>query len=89
MKYGKIENNIVVQVQPNFEDGFVEIADNVEARMEQKADGSFDFPQSHYDEIQAEKDRLEQVKTNRASAKTKLMAGEPLTEEEADVMIGG
>ena len=25
----------------------------------------------------------------KASAKTKLMAGEPLTEEEADVMIGG
>ena len=25
----------------------------------------------------------------RESAKTKLMAGEPLTEEEADVMIGG
>ena len=89
MKYGKIENNIVVQVQPYFEDGFVEIADNVEARMEQKADGSFDFPQSHYDAIQAEKDRIEQVKTNRASAKTKLMAGEPLTEEEADVMMGG
>jgi len=89
MKYGKIENNIVVQVQPYFEDGFVEIADNVEARMEQKADGSFDFPQSHYDAIQAEKDRIEQVKTNRASAKTKLMAGEPLTEEEADAMLGG
>ena len=57
--------------------------------MEQKADGSFDFPQSHYDLIQAEKDRIEQVKANKASAKTKLMAGEPLTEEEADVMIGG
>ena len=25
----------------------------------------------------------------KASAKTKLMAGEPLTEEEADVMLGG
>jgi len=84
MKYGKIENNIVVQVQPNQEEGFVEIADNVEAQMEQKADGSFDFPQSHYDAIQAEKDRLEQVKTTRASAKAKLISGEALTEEEAD-----
>ncbi len=87
MKYGKIENNIVVKVQPNFEDGFVEIADNVEAHMEQKADGSFDFPQSYYDAIQAEKDRLEQVKTNRASAKAKLIAGEPLTEAEADALV--
>ena len=87
MKYGKIENNIVVQVQPNFEDGFVEIEDNVEAHMEQKEDGSFDFPQSHYDAIQAEKDRLEQVKVTKASAKAKLMAGEPLTEAEADTLI--
>ena len=31
-----------------------------------------------------------QAKENlKASAKTKLMAGEPLTEEEANVMIGG
>ena len=84
MKYGKIENNIIVQVQPYFEDGFVEIPDNADSHMEQKADGSFDFPQSHYDAIQAEKDRLEQVKTTRASAKAKLIAGEALTEDEAD-----
>ena len=87
MKYGKIENNIVVQTQPYFEDGFVEIADNVEAHMEQKEDGSFDFQQSHYDEIQAEKDRLEQIKANRVSAKAKLMAGEPLTEDEANTIV--
>jgi len=87
MKYGKIENNIVVQTQPYAEDGFVEIADNVEAHMEQKEDGSFDFPQSHYDAIQAEKDRREQVKANRISAKAKLVAGEPLTEAEADTLI--
>ena len=86
MKYGKIVNNVVVQTQPYFEDGFVEIADNVEAHMEQKADGSFDFPQSHYDAIQAEKDRLEQIVTNRASAKAKLIAGEPLTEAEAEAI---
>ena len=87
MKYGKIENNIVVQVQPYLEDGFVEIADNVEAQMEQKADGSFDFPQSYYDNIQAEKDRIEQVKATRASAKAKLVAGEALTQEEADTIV--
>ena len=86
MKYGKIENNIVVQVQPYYEDGFVEIEDYVDSHMEQKADGSFDFPQSHYDAIQAEKDRLEQIVTNRASAKAKLIAGEPLTEAEAEAI---
>ena len=87
MKYGKIKNNIVVQVQPYLEDGFVEIADNVEAQMEQKTDGSFDFPQSYYDNIQAEKDRIEQVKATRASAKAKLVAGEALTQEEADTIV--
>ena len=87
MKYGKIEDNIVVQVQPYSEDGFVEIADNVEASMEQKADGSFDFPQSHYDAIQTETDRKAQVVTDKASAKAKLIAGEALTEAEADTIV--
>lgn len=41
-------------------------------------------------ELQAEEDAKVQAKIDlKASAKTKLMAGEPLTEEEADVMIGG
>ena len=31
----------------------------------------------------------EDLKNLKASAKTKLMAGEPLTEEEANVMLGG
>ena len=88
MKYGKIENNVVVQTQPYAENGFVEIADNVEAHMEQKEDGSFDFPQSHYDAIQAEKDRIEQVKATKQSAKEKLIAGEAMTEEEANVLVG-
>ena len=35
---------------------------------------------------QSDKETKENLK---ASAKTKLMAGEPLTEEEANVMIGG
>jgi len=87
MKYGKIENNIIIQVQPNQEDGFVEIADNVEATMEQKADGSFDFPQSHYDAIQAKEDEKQAQEELKASAKAKLIAGEPLTEEEAETIV--
>jgi hypothetical protein len=34
-------------------------------------------------------ENIEKRETLKASAKTKLMAGEPLTEEEANVMIGG
>tara|TARA_R100001463_G_scaffold136548_1_gene202208 strand:- start:29 stop:295 length:267 start_codon:yes stop_codon:yes gene_type:complete len=87
MKYGKIENNIVVQVQPYFEEGFVEIADSVEAQMEQKTDGTFDYPQSYYDKIQAEQDNITAQANLKASAKAKLIAGEPLTEEEADTIV--
>jgi hypothetical protein len=34
MKYAKIENNIVIQIQPNEEEGFVEVSDNVFCGME-------------------------------------------------------
>ena len=39
--------------------------------------------------LQEEEDANPSTEELKASAKTKLMAGEPLTEEEADVMIGG
>ena len=85
MKYGKIVDNIVVQVQPYFEDGFVEIADTVEATMEQKDDGSFDFPQSYYDAIQAQTDERAKVATDKASAHQKLV-DLGLTQDEADAL---
>ena len=87
MKYGKIENNIVVQVQPYFEEGFVEIADNVEAKMEQKSDNTFDYPQSHYDAIQARKDELTQLNTDKASGNQKLL-DLGLTQAEATALTG-
>ena len=44
-------------------------------------------------EVNAKMQELKDIDDNKpnlkASAKTKLMAGEPLTEEEANVMIGG
>lgn len=40
-------------------------------------------------EYQAKLDGITNRENLKTSAKTKLMAGEPLTEEEADVMIGG
>jgi hypothetical protein len=77
MKYGKIENNIVVQVQPYFEEGFVEITDSVEAQMEQKTDGTFDFPQSHYDKIQAQKNVELQYYVAVGTAQTTAQSGHP------------
>jgi hypothetical protein len=87
MKYGKIENNIVIQVQPYFEEGFVEIADDVKATMEQKADGSFDYPQSHYDAIQAEIDRKTQAKADALAGNNKLLEL-GLTQAEATALTG-
>ena len=46
----------------------------------------FDGVAPTWTEIKSEMDNYVDPKT---SAKEKLMAGEPLTEEEADVMIGG
>jgi|LULE01.1.fsa_nt_gb hypothetical protein len=40
-------------------------------------------------EYQAKIDGITNRENLKTSAKTKLMAGEPLTEEEANVMIGG
>jgi hypothetical protein len=87
MKYGKIENNIVVQVQPYQEDGFVQVADNVEAQMEQKSDNTFDYPQSHYDKIQAQQDKLTQSNADKASGNQKLL-DLGLTQAEATALTG-
>ena len=43
----------------------------------------------HAEMTQNHKDDLANKETLKASAKAKLMAGEALTEEEANVMIGG
>jgi hypothetical protein len=40
-------------------------------------------------ELPTEQEEIQARNVLKASAKTKLMAGEPLTEEEADVMLGG
>ena len=87
MKYAKIENNIVVQIQPYQEDGFVQVADNVEAQMEQKSDNTFDYPQSYYDAIQAKKDELTQLNTDKANGNQKLL-DLGLTQAEATALTG-
>ena len=44
MPYVKIENGIVVQKQPDKEEGFIKVSDNVICGMIQQADGSFIAP---------------------------------------------
>ena len=73
MKKGILDKNGYREVEMTAE----EIA-NKEARDEVKSV-----------KFQAEKDAEAEKQTLKDSAKTKLMAGEPLTEEEANVMLGG
>ena len=60
-----------------------------EADYNLRKDEMFDGEAPTWTEIKSEMDAIVDPETLKASAKTKLMAGEPLTEEEADVMIGG
>jgi hypothetical protein len=86
MRYAKIENNIAVQIQPYFEEGFIEVTDNVEAGMEKKLNNTFDYPQSYYDAIQARLAEKQAKEIAKASALAKLSAL-GLTEEEVQAII--
>jgi len=86
MRYAKIENNIAVQIQPYFEEGFIEVTDNVEAGMEKKLNNTFDYPQSYYDAIQARLAEKQAKEIAKASVLAKLSAL-GLTEEEVQAII--
>ena len=44
MKYAKIENNIVVQIQPNKQEGFIEVNDDIVCGMVKQSDDKFINP---------------------------------------------
>jgi hypothetical protein len=52
MKYALIENNIVIQIQPNLEEGFVEVSDDIVCGMVQVGD-SFVVPPQSFDNAMA------------------------------------
>ena len=60
----------------------VEMTAEEQAELNATRERTASEEETRQNEIQAKEDL-------KASAKTKLMAGEPLTEEEANVMIGG
>ena len=45
MKYAKITDNVVVQVQPYLEDGFIEVDDSTFCGMIDNGDGAFTTPE--------------------------------------------
>ncbi len=54
MKNAKIENNIVVQIQPNEENGFIKVEDYVICGMIKQQDNSFSNPIKTVQEIEIE-----------------------------------
>jgi len=51
MKYAKIINNTVVQIQPNKEDGFIKIDDNIICGMVQNEDKTFSLPEKDIEQV--------------------------------------
>ena len=75
----------IVSKRENFK-GYTGNPPSNESEYDAKKTDMFDGSAPTWTEIKSEMDNYVDPRT---SAKTKLMAGEPLTEEEADVMIGG
>jgi len=86
-KYAKIINNVVDTISDNPLEGFVEVADTVFARMVKAEDGTFDYTDEEKTAFTAERNRLAEVETKKASGKQKLL-DLGLSEEEVKALIG-
>lgn len=75
----------IVSKKENFQ-GYTGNPPSNETEYDAMKTDMFDGSAPTWTEIKSEMDNYVDPKT---SAKEKLMAGQPLTEEEADVMIGG
>lgn len=65
MRYAKIENNIVVQIQPNKEDGFIKVIDNVVCGQVKNEDGTY----SNLEKTQEELDAIAEQEAKTAKLK--------------------
>tara|TARA_R100000654_G_scaffold12166_1_gene26427 strand:+ start:2442 stop:2699 length:258 start_codon:yes stop_codon:yes gene_type:complete len=77
----------VVIKRENFK-GYTGNAPVNETEYNLRKDEMFSGTAPTWTEIETEMDNLVDRKTLKSNAKTKLMAGEPLTEDEANVMVG-
>jgi len=84
---GTIYNNVVVQTENKMREGLVEVPLNVKGQMVKKEDGTFDYPQSIKDLIQAEKDAQITKENAKASGNQKLL-DLGLSQAEATALTG-
>ena len=86
-KYAKMNGDTVDTISYVPQEGFVEVADTVFAGMVKDVSDNFDYTAERKAENQAVLDAIAQRATDKASAKAKLIAGEALTEAEADTIV--
>jgi len=86
-KYAKMNGDTVDTISYVPQEGFVEVADTVFAGMVKDVSDNFDYTAERKAETQAVIDAEAQRATDKANAKAKLIAGEALTEAEADTIV--
>jgi hypothetical protein len=79
--------DIVVQKRNNFK-GYTGEPPMNEAEYNSRKGEMFDGKAPTWTEIKSEMDNIIDPETLKANAKAKLIAGEKLTEEEADILVG-
>tara|TARA_A100001388_G_scaffold277327_1_gene268022 strand:- start:1411 stop:1665 length:255 start_codon:yes stop_codon:yes gene_type:complete len=79
--------DIVVQKRNNFK-GYTGEPPVDEAEYDARKAEMFDGEAPTWTEVKSEMDNITDPETLTANAKAKLIAGEPLTEEEANVLVG-
>jgi hypothetical protein len=78
--------DIVVQKRNNFK-GYTGEPPIDEAEYNSRKDEMFDGEAPTWTEVKSEMDNIVDPETLKANAKAKLIAGEPLTEAEADTLV--
>ncbi len=78
--------DIVVQKRNNFK-GYTGEPPIDEAEYNSRKDEMFDGEAPTWTEVKSEMDNIIDPETLKANAKAKLIAGEPLTEAEADTLV--
>ena len=86
-KYALMNGNKVDTISYIPQEGFVEVADTVFAGMVKDVSDNFDYTAERKAETQAVIDAEAQRATDKANAKAKLIAGEALTEAEAETIV--
>jgi len=71
-RYAKIEKNVVVQIQPNKQKGFVEVGDNVFCGMIKDGE-KFVIPKIEKDDAQLKNEKITELRVNLNNTDFKML----------------